>query len=356
VQYRQLGRSGLRVSVLSLGTMPFGGHQRSEKGNIEVNEARRILDRSLDAGVNLIDSADVYGYGRAEETVGKIIEGRRDRLLIATKCRAIVSDGPNDGGLSRYHIIQSLERSLRRLGTDHVDLYQTHGWDGQTAIDETVRALDQLVSDGKVRYLGCSNLAAWHLMKSLAVSDRLLAERFVSQQIYYSILDRDAENELVPVAIDQGVGILIWGPLAGGLLSGKYQRGVDDAKLIAWKEPPIQDPGRIYDILDVVREIADAHQSSPAQVSLAYILSKPGITSAILGPRREDQMVTALQAVELQLTAEDLARLDAVSVRPRPYPQWHQAWSAIDRLSPADETLFRSESRSDNARTALGPK
>ena len=329
--------------IETLGTMPFGGHQRTEKGNIEVNEARRILDRSIDAGVNLVDSADVYGYGRAEETLGKVIEGRRNKVLIATKCRAVVGDGPNDGGLSRHHIIESLEGSLRRLGTDHVDLYQTHGWDGQTSVDETMRALDQLVSDGKVRYIGCSNLAAWHIMKSLAAADRLATERFVSQQIYYSILDRDAENELVPIAIDQGVGILIWGPLAGGLLSGKYQRGTDDAKLLAWKEPPVPDPNRIYDIVDVVKDVAEAHGATPAQVSLAYILTKPGVTSAILGPRREDQMVTALEAADLQLTAGDLARLDAVSLRPRPYPQWHQAWSAIDRLSAADATIFKRD-------------
>jgi aryl-alcohol dehydrogenase-like predicted oxidoreductase len=354
VEYRQLGRSGLRVSALSLGTMPFGGHQRPEKGNIEVDQARRILDRALEAGVNLVDTADIYGLGRAEETVGKIIEGRRDRLLLATKCRAVVGDGPNDGGLSRYHIIDALERSLRRLGTDHIDLYQTHGWDGQTAIDETVRALDQLVSDGKVRYLGCSNLAAWHLMKYLGMSDHMLAERFVSQQIYYSILDRDAENELVPLSIDQGVGILVWGPLAGGLLSGKYKRGEDDDKLLAWKEPPIQEPNRIYDIVDVVRDVSDAHRTTPAQVSLAYILTKPGVTSAILGPRREDQIVTALEATDLRLTVEDLARLDAVSSRPRPYPQWHQAWSAIDRLGPGDETLFKADLRDDRGHAGPG--
>jgi aryl-alcohol dehydrogenase-like predicted oxidoreductase len=343
VEYRQLGRSGVKVSVLSLGTMPFGGHQRPAKGNVDVNEARRILDHALDAGVNLIDTADVYGYGRSELTLGKIIEGRRDRILIATKCRAIVGDGPNDAGLSRYHIIQSLERSLQRLGTDHVDLYQVHGWDGQTPLEETIRALDQLVRDGKVRYVGCSNLAAWHVMKSLAVADKLSAERFVSQQIYYSLIDRDAENELVPVSIDQGVGILVWGPLAGGLLSGKYQRGVDDAKLLDWIEPPIHDPGRIYDIVDVVREVADTHGSTPAQVSLAYILAKPGVTSAILGPRREADIVTALKAADLKLTSDDLARLDAASARPQPYPQWHFKYSAFDRLGPGDTALVASE-------------
>lgn len=324
VEYRQLGRSGLRVSILSLGTLAFGGNQPPEKGKVEVGEARRILDRALDAGVNLIDTADVYGHGRSEEMVGEIIRGRRDRVILGTKCRAVVGDGPNDGGLSRYHIIESVEGSLRRLGTDHIDLYMAHAWDRQTAVEETISALDRLVSDGKVRYIGCSNFSAWHLMKSLAVSDRLLAERYVSQEIHYTILDRDAENELVPLSIDQGVGILIWAPLAGGLLSGKYQRDVDDNRLLNWKEPPVPDPSRVYQIVDALREVGDAHGVTTAQVSLAYILAKPGVTSAIVGARREDQMVAALEATQLQLTAEDMAKLDAASARPRPYPQWHQ--------------------------------
>jgi aryl-alcohol dehydrogenase-like predicted oxidoreductase len=343
MEYRQLGRSGLRVSVLSLGTLPFGGHQRATVGNVDVAEAGRMLDMALDAGVNLVDTADVYGLGRAEQVVGEIIRGRRDRLLLATKCRAVVGDSPNDGGLSRHHIIRSLEQSLRRLGTDHIDLYQAHGWDGETPVDETLRALDQLISDGKVRYVGCSNYSAWHVMKSLGVADRLGTDRFVSQQIYYSILDRDAENELVPVSIDQGVGILVWGPLAGGLLSGKYQRGVDDARLLAWREPPIRDPGRVYDLVDVVRQVADAYGATPAQVSLAYILRKPGVASAILGPRRVDQLASALQAVAITLSTEDLGRLDVASAPPRPYPQWHQAWSAADRPGVADADLHGIE-------------
>ena len=325
--------------MLSLGTMPFGGHQRAEKGTIQVADAQRILDAALDAGINLVDTADIYGLGRAEETLGKIIKGRRDRLLIASKCRANVGEGPNDGGLSRHHIIESVERSLRLLGTDHVDLYQTHGWDGEAATDQTLRALDQLVSDGKVRYLGCSNYSAWHVMKSLAVSDRLQTERFVSQQIYYSILDRDAENELVPLSLDQGVGILVWGPLAGGLLSGKYQRGVDDDQLRVWKEPPVPDAARVYDIVDIVREVAEAHGATPAQVSLAWVLQKPGVTSVILGPRRLEQLDTALPAAELELSPAEIERLEAVSSPNRPYPQWHQAWSASDRPGAPDATL-----------------
>lgn len=298
-----------------------------------------MLDIAIEAGVNLVDTADVYGLGRAEETVGEIIKGRRDQLVIASKCRAVVGDGPNDGGLSRYHIIESVERSLRRLGTDHIDLFQAHGWDGETATDEFMRALDLLVRDGKVRYIGCSNFSAWHTMKSLGVAERLGTERFVSQQISYSIITRDAENELVPLSLDQGVGILVWSPLGGGLLSGKYQRGVDDARLAAWREPPVPDPARVFDIVDVVRQVADAHDATVAQVSLAYILAKPGVTSAILGPRQAEHLETALGSVDVALTTDDMAQIDAVSAVPRPYPQWHQAWSAVDRLGAPDATL-----------------
>lgn len=340
MRYRQLGRSGLRVSVFALGTLPFGGHQRPEFGHVTVDEARRLLDRALDAGVNLIDTADVYGYGRAEETVGEIIKGRRDRLIIATKCRAIVRDAPNNGGMSRRHIIWAVEQSLRRLGTDYIDLYQAHAWDGQTPLEEQISALDQLVTDGKVRYLGCSNYSGWHLMKSLAVADGIGAQRFVSQQIYYTILGREAEHELVPISIDQGLGILVWSPLAGGLLGGGFRRGIDDRKLARWREPPVPDPSRVFDIVDVVKEVADTHETTAAQVSLAYILSKPGVTSAILGPRNVEHLVAALGAGDLVLSDEDLTRLDAISDQPKPYPYWHQAWSAVDRLSPADATLL----------------
>ncbi len=340
MQYRRLGRSGLRVSVLALGTLPFGGHQRPEFGHTTVDEARRMLDRALDAGVNLIDTADVYGHGRAEETLGEVIKGRRDRLIIATKCRAIVRDGPNDGGMSRHHIIWAVEQSLRRLGIDYIDLYQAHGWDGQTPLEEQIGALDQLVTDGKVRYLGCSNYSGWHLMKSLAVADRLGTQRFVSQQIYYTILGREAEHELVPISIDQGVGVLVWSPLAGGLLGGDYRRGIDDERVANWREPPVPDPSRVFDILDGVSEVAETHEATTAQVSLAYILSKPGVTSVIMGPRHDDHLASALGAADLCLTPEDLDRLDTISDLPKPYPYWHQAWSAVDRLSPADATLL----------------
>src|SRR5919109_5044423 len=228
MDYRQLGRSGLRVSALALGTMTFGGRDDfANVGSTDVAGARRQIDLCLDAGINLFDTADVYSAGLSEEILGEALDGRRDRVLLATKARMPMGDGPNDAGLSRHHLIASCEASLRRLRTDHIDLYQVHEWDGATPLDETLEALDTLVRSGKVRYVGCSNYAGWQLMKALGVSERRGLERFVSQQIYYSLQARDAEYELVPAAIDQGIGILVWSPLAGGLLSGKYRRGVE---------------------------------------------------------------------------------------------------------------------------------
>lgn len=339
MEYRQLGRSGLRVSVLALGTLPFGGHQRPEVGNVDVATAGRMLDQALDDGINLIDTADVYGYGNAERTVGEITKGRRDRVVIATKCRAVISADPNAGGLSRKHIMLSVEHSLRRLSTDYIDIFQTHGWDGHTSIEEITSALDQLVRDGKVRYLGCSNYSSWHLMKSLATADRLGAERFVSQQIYYSAISREAEFELIPAGIDQGVGVMVWGPLAGGLLAGGYQRGVDDEKLRAWREPPVSNPARVFDIVEVLSAIADEHGVTTAQVAMAYTLTRPGVVSVILGPRSEEQLNASLAVADLALTSDDLDRIETVSRPELPYPYWHQRWSAGDRLSAADATL-----------------
>src|SRR3954452_19729798 len=226
MDYRQLGHSGLRVSPLTLGTMTFGGRGHwSRVGATEADTATRQVDMCLDAGVNLIDTADVYSDGLSEEDVGKTLKGRRARVLLATKARFAMGDGPNDAGLSRHHLIRACEASLRRLGTDYIDLYQVHEWDGVTPMEETLRALDDLVRSGKVRYIGCSNFSGWQLSKALGVSDRLGLERYVSEQIYYSLQSRDAEYELMPAGLDQGVGILVWSPLAGGLMSGKYRRG-----------------------------------------------------------------------------------------------------------------------------------
>src|SRR3954466_1304843 len=306
MEYRQLGHSGLRVSALTLGTMTFGGRDKfASVGSTDVEGGTRQVDMCLDAGVNLIDTADVYSAGLSEEIVGRTIRGRRDRVLLATKARMPMGEGPNDAGLSRHHLIRSCEASLRRLGTDYIDLYQVHEWDGATPLEETLDALDHLVRSGKVRYVGCSNYAGWHLRKALGISERRGLQRFVSQQIYYSLQARDAEYELVPVALDQGVGILVWSPLAGGLLSGKYRRGDQGPEgsrhLTDWNEPPVRDEEQTYDIIDALVEIAESHDASPAQVALAWLLGRPGVTSLVVGARTEEQLADNLGAVDLTL-------------------------------------------------------
>jgi aryl-alcohol dehydrogenase-like predicted oxidoreductase len=345
MEYRQLGRSGLRVSVLTMGTMTFGGHGAfANVGSTDVDEARRQVDMCLDAGVNMIDTADVYSAGRSEEIVGEVLKGRRDDVLLATKVRMAMGPGPNDAGLSRHHIVSGCEASLRRLGTDHIDLYQVHEWDGVTPLEETLEALDSLVTAGKIRYVGASNYSGWQLMKALGIADRLGYERFVSQQIYYSLQARDAEYELVPAAIDQGLGILVWSPLAGGLLSGKYRRGTTppegSRQLTDWNEPPVHDQDKLYDTVDVLVDIADGHGVSAAQVALAYLLGRPAVTSLVIGARTSEQLADNLAAADLTLSEQERARLDEVSAMPLNYPYWHQAATAGDRLSPADLSLL----------------
>ena len=327
MRYRRLGNSGLQVSVLTLGTLPFGGRRRPSLGHTTTEEARYLLDLALDAGVNLIDTANVYGYGRSETTVGEIVRGRRDRLLIATKCRGRVGTGPNDEGLSRSHIIESVDASLRRLQTDHIDLYQLHGPDPSTPLEETMDALDTLVTAGKVRYLGCSNFSAWQVMKALSVADLAGGQRFVSQQIYYSAIGREAEHELIPLSLDQGLAVLVWSPLAGGLLGGRHKRTDPDAvsKLANWFEPPVPDPAFVYDVLDVLSAVADEHQATVAQIALAYLLAKPGVTSVVTGPKSADHFNSSLPAVDIELSRDQLGTLDVVTARPVPYPNWHQA-------------------------------
>jgi aryl-alcohol dehydrogenase-like predicted oxidoreductase len=345
MEYRQLGRSGLRVSVLTLGTMGFGGAGRfAAVGTADLDAARRQIDMALDAGVNVVDTADVYSGGLSEQIVGEAIEGRRDRVLLATKARMPMGEGPNDAGLSRHHLIEGCEASLRRLRTDHIDLYQVHEWDGQTPLEETLDTLDTLVRAGKIRYIGCSNYAGWQLTKALGISERLGLQRFVSQQIYYSLQARDAEYELVPAGLDQGVGILVWSPLAGGLLSGKYRRDHPDPEvgraLTDWNEPPVRDREQLYDIVEALVQIAEGHGVSPAQVALAYVLGKPGVTSLVVGARTEEQLADNLKAADLTLSDQERARLDEVSAPPLLYPFWHQAKTAADRLSPADLSLL----------------
>jgi aryl-alcohol dehydrogenase-like predicted oxidoreductase len=345
MEYRTLGKSGLRVSVLTMGTMTFGGRGGfAQVGSTDVDQARRQVDMCLDAGINLIDTADVYSGGLAEDILGEVLRGRRDDVLVATKVRMTMGRGPNDAGLSKHHVITGCEASLRRLGTDHIDLYQVHEWDGQTPLGETLEALDLLVSSGKVRYVGASNYASWQLMKALGTSERLGLPRFVSQQIYYSLQGREAEYELIPLAVDQGLGVLVWSPLAGGLLSGKYRRGQQPPEgsrgLTDWNEPPVYDPDGLYDIIEVLVKIAEQRGVSAAQVALAYTLAKPAVTSLVIGARTDEQLADNLAAASLELSDDERARLDAVSEPPLLYPYWHQLKTASDRLSTADLALL----------------
>ncbi len=345
MEYRQLGQSGLRVSVLTLGTMTVGGVGAYAKaGAVDTAGARRYLDLALDAGVNLVDTADHYSYGAAEEIVGQAISGRRTHLLLATKARMAMGDGPNDAGLSRHHLIRACEASLRRLGTDYIDLYQVHEWDGQTPLEETLEALDTLVRSGKVRYIGCSNYAGWQLLKALSTSDRRGYQRFISQQIHYSLQTREAEYELIPAGLDQGLGVLVWSPLAGGLLSGKYRRGQSAPEgtrhLAGWNEPPVRNESQLYDIVEVLVAIATTRGVTPAQVALAWLLRRPAVVSVVIGARTEAQLVENLGAAELRLSEEEQARLDSVSAPPLLYPYWHQLATASDRLGAADLSLL----------------
>jgi len=346
LEYRQLGYTGVRVSALALGTMTFGGRGKfALVGETEVDEARRIFDRALDGGINFIDTADVYSDGRSEEIVGELIKGRRDEIVLATKVRFAMGDGQNDAGLSRRYLLRACEASLRRLGTDYIDLYQVHERDGLTPMEETLDALDTLVRQGKVRYIGCSNHSAWHVMKALGISERRGLQRFVTQQIYYSLLDRDAEYELIPLSIDQQLGVLVWSPLAGGLLSGKYRRNVEppagSRQTTPWGEPPVYDRDRMYRIVEALVEVASARGTSPAQAALAYLLGRPAVMSLVIGARTEEQLADNLGSVDWTLDVDERAQLDEVSAPLLIYPYWHQASTAPERLSEADEALLR---------------
>jgi aryl-alcohol dehydrogenase-like predicted oxidoreductase len=345
MEYRQLGHSGLRVSELSLGTMGFAGAGKfRDVGEIDVDGARRQVDMALDAGVNLFDTADIYSLGASEEVVGEVVKGRRDQLLLATKARFALDSGPNDAGLSRHHVIEACEASLRRLQTDHIDLYQVHEWDGQTPLEETLGALEHLVQSGKVRYVGCSNFAGWQVMKALGIAKRDRLPTFVSQQVYLSLQERSAEYEIVPSALDQGLGLLIWSPLAGGLLSGKYRRGEappEGSRLAGeWNEPPVYDEDKLYDTIETLVGVAEERGVSPAQVAIAWLLTRPGVSTVIIAARTEAQLADNLAAASLELTDEELARLEAVSRPPLIYPFWHQRNTANDRLSAADLSLI----------------
>ncbi len=345
MEYRQLGRSGLIVSALSLGTMTFGGKGNFAKtGDTDLEGAKRQVDMALDAGINLFDTADIYSTGASEEILGQALKGKRDSVLIATKARFRMGAEINDAGLSRYHLIRAAEASLKRLGTDHIDLYQLHEWDGLTPLDETLEALDTLIRSGKVRYAGVSNFSAWHLMKAMGTAAMRNYVAPVSQQIHYSLEAREAEYELIPATLDQQLGVLVWSPLAGGLLSGKHRR--DKAapegtrQLANWGEPPIRDEDRLHDIIDVLVAIAEERNVSAAQIALAWLLGRQGVTSVIIGARTDTQLADNLKVADVVLTAEEREKLDKVSLLPLIYPYWHQARTASDRLSPADLSLI----------------
>ncbi|MCL2900281.1 aldo/keto reductase [Brenneria tiliae] len=345
MQYRQLGRSGLKVSVLSLGTMTFGGQGKFAKtGNTDLQGARRQIDRCIDAGINLFDTADVYSDGASEQILGKALKDKRHQVLIASKARFPMGSGPNDRGSSRHHIIRACEASLKRLDTDYIDLYQLHEWDGLTPLEETLAALDHLVGSGKVRYVGVSNFSGWHLMKTLGVAASQRTVRPVSQQIHYTLQAREAEYELLPITRDQGLGVLVWSPLAGGLLSGKYRRDKQPEgttrHLENWNEPPVRDENALYDIVDVLVDIAAQRGISAAQVALAWILHNDAVSSVIIGARRDDQLEDNLKAVNVILDPQEIARLNEVSRLPLLYPYWHQAQTAADRLGSADLSLI----------------
>ena len=345
MEYRLLGRSGLKVSVLSLGTMTFGGQGKFAKtGQTDVEAAQRQIGLCLDAGINLFDTADVYSGGESEVILGKALGDKRHDVLVASKARFPMGEGPNDRGSSRHHILRACEASLKRLNTDYLDLYQLHEWDGLTPLEETLRALDDLVSSGKVRYVGISNFSAWHVMKTLGVADAHHYIRPVSQQIHYTLQAREAEYELLPAAQDQGLGTLVWSPLAGGLLSGKYRRNQAAPEgtrhLADWGEPPVRDESALYDVVDVLVSIAEARGVSAAQIALAWLIARPQVTSVIVGARNEAQLQDNLLAAGLTLNNEEIERLNQVSRLPLLYPYWHQAQTAPDRLSAADLSLI----------------
>lgn len=337
MRYRPLGRTGLHVSELCLGTMTFGGKGMFEAiGELGAAEAEAIVGTSLDSGVNFIDTADVYSQGESEKLTGAALASLnrpRDQVIVATKVRGRSGPGPNQVGLSRSHIFASVDASLRRLQLDFIDLYQIHGEDRDTPIEETMRALDDLVRTGKVRYVGYCNLTAWHTMKALAYADAHSLHRFISAQVYYSIAGRDIEREVVPLARDQGLAILPWSPLAGGLLSGKFDLnapGPAGARRTTFDFPPV-DRDRAIRVLRELRDVAETAGTSVARIALAWLLTRPFVTSVIIGARTREQLVDNLAASDVALSPEQIARLDAASALPAEYPGWMLDWQDRNR-------------------------
>jgi aryl-alcohol dehydrogenase-like predicted oxidoreductase len=330
MEYRLLGGSGLKVPALSFGTGTFGGATEFFKawGTTDVAEASRLIDICLEAGVNLFDTADIYSDGRSEEVLGNALEGKRDRALISTKTTFRLGDGPNDVGSSRYHLRRALEASLRRLGTDYIDIYHLHGFDALTPVEEVQDTLNTFVREGKVRYIAASNFSGWHLMKSLAVAERYGWTRFVDHQVYYSLLGREYEWELMPLGLDQKVGALVWSPLGWGRLTGKIRRGqplpeVSRLHQTAQMGPQVSDE-HLYRVIDALDAVAAETGKSVPQVALNWLLQRPTVSSVIVGARTEEQLRQNLAAAGWNLTAEQVTTLDKASAQPPIYPYWHQ--------------------------------
>ena len=327
MKMRFLGKSGLKVSELCLGTMTFGGHGLWKNvGEVTQSEANVLVNMALDHGINFFDAADIYSEGMAEEILGKALAHRRTQAIIATKVYGRMGPGPNDLGLSRHHIIEACDESLSRLGTDYIDLYQVHSFDPYTPLEETLRALDDLVRQGKVRYVGCSNFAGWQLMKSLSISEKYTWERFVTLQAFYSLIARDIEHELVPVCLDQALGVLAWSPLAGGFLTGKYRRKQTRPKGARRSNPEMEflkfDEEKGFDIVDELERIAKEHQGTVAQAALNYVLQKPAVASVIIGVKTREQLTENLKSNTWKVDPHEISRLDALSQPPRVYPYW----------------------------------
>ncbi len=332
MEFRKLGRSGFSVPVLSLGTGTFGGKGKffGAWGANDVTDAKRLVDIAIEAGMNMFDSADVYSDGAAEEILGRAIKGWRDRVIISTKGTFRNGQGPNDVGSSRYALTRAVEASLRRLGTDHIDLYQLHGYDAQTPVEETLATLDDLVRAGKICYLGVSNFSGWHLMKSLAVSEKYGWSRYVAHQAYYSLIGRDYEWELLPLGLEQGVGAVVWSPLGWGRLTGKIRLGQPlpkesrlNTQVVVDKGPPVADE-YLFQVIDVLDTVAAETGKTIPQVALNWLLQRPTVANVIVGARNEEQLRQNLGAVGWNLTPAQVARLDAASEKPKAYPYWHQ--------------------------------
>lgn len=337
MEYRQLGASGLKVPVFSFGTATFGGKGDFFKsfGTTDEKEGKRLIDICLDSGINMFDSADVYSAGMSETILGKAIVGRRDKVIISTKAAFRMGDGPNDVGSSRYHLTKAIDASLKRLGTDYIDLFQLHGFDAITPVEETLSTLNDFVRAGKIRYIGCSNFSGWHIMKSIAVSEKYGFARYVAHQAHYSLVSREYEWDLMPLAVDQKIGAVVWSPLGWGRLTGKIRRGQSKPEIsrlpgTAQAGPPVSDE-RIFTIIDAIDEIVKETGKSVTQIALNWVLQRPTVSTVIIGARNEEQLKQNLGAIGWSLNSEQIKKLDTASAVTSIYPYWHQQVESSDR-------------------------